>query len=158
MPLETWNTIAQVGLFFATLILAYIAYYQVNKVRGQSNADFILRLNREFFYESQTNRNLVKAIEKHEPVLKENHGEFDEYDIYGYLRYFEMIERFIDAGIVSFDLVDEMFGAYIARAWENVEIRSYVVWIRKERKDDRYFEHFEQLAKDILEREKKFRV
>ena len=151
------NTVAQVGLFLATLGLVYIAYYQVNKIRGQSNADFIARLNREFFYENETNRNIIKAIEERHPIFQKNSGEFSEYDIHAYLRYFEMIERFIAGGIVSLDLVDEMFGGYIARAWENGEIRTYVTDAREKKKDRRYFEHFEQLAKKILEIEKRYR-
>jgi hypothetical protein len=155
--IQILNTVAQVGLFLATLGLVYIAYYQVNKIRGQSNADFIARLNREFFYESVTNRNIIKAIEERRPIFQKNGGEFSEYDIHAYLRYFEMIERFIAGGIVSLDLVDEMFGGYIARAWENDEIRTYVTDAREKKKDRRYFEHFEQLAKKILEIEKRDR-
>jgi hypothetical protein len=49
------DTISQVGLFLATVGLVYIAYYQVNKIREQSNADFIARLNWEFFYENAIN-------------------------------------------------------------------------------------------------------
>jgi hypothetical protein len=151
------NTVAQVGLFLATVGLVYIAYYQVNKIRGQSNADFIARLNREFFYENETNRNIIKAIEERRPIFQKNGGGFSEYDIHAYLRYFEMIERFIAGGIISLDLVDEMFGSYIARAWENTEIRTYVTDGREKKKDRRYFEHFEQLAKKILEIEKRYR-
>jgi hypothetical protein len=151
------NTVAQVGLFLATLGLVYIAYYQVNKIRGQSNADFITRLNREFFYESATNRNIIKAIEEQKPILQKNGGVFSEYDVRAYLRYFELIERFIANGIVSLDLVDEMFGSYIARAWENTEVRTYITDVREKKKDRRYFEHFEQLAKKILEIERQYR-
>jgi hypothetical protein len=150
------NTISQAGLFLATLGLVYVAYWQVNKVREQSNADFIARLNREFFYESAMNPSIIRAIGERRPILKKNGGEFTEYDIHAYLRYFEMIERFIDCGVISLDLVDEMFGSNIARAWENDEIRKDVLQTRERRKDVRYFEHFEKLAKDILEIEKKY--
>ena len=50
-----------------------------------------------------------------------------------------------------------MFGGYIARAWENDEIRKYVTDVREKKKDRRYFEHFEQLAKKILEIERQYR-
>ena len=156
--LELINTFAQIGLFLATVGLVYTAYYQVNKIREQSNADFITRLNREFFYENATNRNIIKTIEEHRPVFQKNGGEFSEYDIHAYLRYFEMIERFIAGGIVSLDLVDEMFGGYIARAWENDEVKKYVADTRDSKKDKRYFEHFEQLAKKILQIEKQYRT
>jgi hypothetical protein len=69
-----------------------------------------------------------------------------------------MIERFTTKGIVSLDFVDEMFGSYIARAWENDEIHGYVMQVREDRKDKRYFEHFEQLAKKILAIEKQYRA
>jgi hypothetical protein len=150
------NTVAQVGLFLATVGLIYVAYWQVNKVREQSNADFIARLNREFFYESATNPSIIRAIGERRSILQKNGGEFTEYDIHAYLRYFEMIERFIDRDVISLDLVDEMFGSNIARAWENDEIREDVLRMRERRNDKRYFEHFEKLAKDILEIEKKY--
>ena len=152
------SIISQAGLFLATVGLVYIAYYQMNKIREQSNADFIARLNHEFFYENATNPSIIKAIEEHAPILQRNNGAFNEYDIHAYLRYFEMIERFIAMGIISLDLVDEMFGSYIARAWENNEIREYVLRVREDRKDKRYFEHFEQLAKKILETERHYRA
>jgi len=156
--LEVVNTVAQVGLFLATVGLVYIAYYQVNKIREQSNADFIARLNREFFYENETNPGILQAIEEHRPLFKNAGGNFSDYQIHAYLRYFEMIERFIASGIVRIELVDEMFGGYIARAWENPEIKKYVDEIRSNKKDKRYFEHFEQLAKRILDIEKRSRV
>jgi len=156
--LATINTVAQVGLFLATVGLLYVAYWQVNKIREQSNADFIARLNREFFYESATNPSIIKAIEERRPILQKNGGEFSEYDIHAYLRYFEMIERFIARGIISIDLVDEMFGSNIARAWENDEVRENVLQMRARRKDKRYFEHFEKLAKEIIESEKQYRA
>lgn len=155
--LDIVSTTSQAGLFLATLGLLYVAYYQVNKIRSQSNADFIARLNREFFYENATNRSIIRAIEERRPVLQKNGGEFTEYDLHAYLRYFEMIERFIAGGIVSLDLVDEMFGNYIARAWENSEINEYVTQNRERRKDKRYLEHFEQLAQTILKMEKRYR-
>ena len=155
--LEVVNTLAQIGLFLATLGLVYIAYYQVNKIRGQSNADFIARLNREFFYESTTNRHIIMAIEERKPLFQRYGGEFSEFEVHAYLRYFEMIERFIANDIISLDLVDEMFGGYIARAWENQEIKKYVTDTRHAKKDKRYFEHFEELAEKIIKIEKEYR-
>ena len=151
------DTISQAGLFLSTALLAFIGYYQINKIREQSNADFIVRINKEFFYESEINRKLIKAIENRRPILKKHRGAFSEDDLRGYLRYFEMIERFIATGIISFELVNEMFGVYIARAWENQEVKNYVLQIRASKKDNRYFEHFEELAERILENEKLFR-
>jgi hypothetical protein len=155
--LDVVNTVAQVGLCVATIGLFYVAYYQVNKIREQGNADFIARLNREFFYENETNPSIIRAIEENRPIFKKNGGEFTEYELHAYLRYFEMIERFIASGIISLDLVDEMFGNYIARSWENDEIRKYVTDVRINKNDRRYFEHFEQLAKKILTIEKSYR-
>ena len=148
---------AQIGLFFATVGLVVVGYFEVNKVRRQNNADFIARLNREFFYESTVNREIIKTIEEHRPILHGNNGDFSEYDLRSYLRYFEMIERFISEGVISLDLVDEMFGSYISRAWENHEVREFVARVRQEKKDRRYFEHFEQLAKKTLDMEKRSR-
>jgi len=153
---EIATLIAQGGTFVATLGLVVVGYFEVNKVRRQNNADFIARLNREFFYESATNREIIKAIEEHRPILHGNSGDFNEYELRAYLRYFEMIERFISEGVVSLDLVDEMFGSYIARAWENAEVKDFVARMRADRKDKRYLEHFEQLAGKIIATEKRY--
>jgi len=153
---EIATLIAQGGTFVATLGLVVVGYFEVNKVRRQNNADFIARLNREFFYESATNREIIKAIEEHRPILHGNSRDFNEYELRAYLRYFEMIERFISEGVVSLDLVDEMFGSYIARAWENAEVKDFVARMRADRKDKRYLEHFEQLAGKIIATEKRY--
>ena len=158
ITLDIVNVVAQVGLFFATVGLVIVGYFEVNKVRRQNNADFIARLNREFFYESTVNREIIKAIEEHRPILHGNNGDFSEFDLRSYLRYFEMIERFISEGVISLALVDEMFGGYISRAWENSEVREFVARVRKEKQDHRYFEHFEQLAKRTIEMEKRSRA
>ncbi len=154
---EIATLVVEAGTFLATLGLVVVGYFEVNKVRRQNNADFIARLNREFFYESATNREIIKAIEEHRPILHGNSGDFNEYELRAYLRYFEMIERFISEGVISLDLVDEMFGSYIARAWENAEVKDFVARTRTDRKDKRYLEHFEQLAGKIIKREKLYR-
>ena len=146
MGLDLIGVGAQIGLFLATLLLAYVGYYQINKVRAQSNADFIARLNREFFYENEVNRSIVRTVKEGGPILKKNGGAFTEYDIEGCIRYFEMIERFIAEGVISFGLVDEMFGSHIVRCWENGEIKGYILGESSTQKDNRYFEHFEMLA------------
>jgi hypothetical protein len=65
------------------------------------------------------------------------------------------MQNLIDEKLLTFKLIDEVFGHYIARAWENPEIQNYVTQFREKMKDKRYYESFEILSTKIIAEEKK---
>jgi hypothetical protein len=151
----TIEALSAFGTFIATSILIIVAYWQLKSLNVQSKADFLFRFNRDFFYDNKTIQKIIKTIDAKKPLFKENGGQFDEYQIDDYLGYFELMQLYLDKKLIAFNLVDQMFGYYIARAWENNEIKTYVTNLRKDMKDPRYYEPFEKLAKAIKKEEDK---
>ena len=137
------------GLFIATVALAVIAYIQINALRDQANADFILKFNRGFF-DNNITKKIIPIIEEKTPLLKENGGSLSDYDLDDFLGYFELMSKFEKNGIIDLELIDETFGHYISLSWQNEEISKYIDELRKDTKDNRYYEQFENLAKRII--------
>ncbi len=150
------NEIINIGLFIATVALAFIAYIQLKALREQANADFLLKFNREFF-DSDTNQKIIIAIEERKNVLKENKGEFTDYQLDDYLGYYELMSWYEKKGLIDFELIDEMFGHYISLAWQNEEIKKYIDKLRDETRDPRYYKPFEDLATRVIEKEEAIR-
>lgn len=150
------NEMINIGIFIATVSLSVIAYIQLNALREQSNADFLINFNREFF-SNETNQRMIIAIEENKNILKINNGEFTEYQLDDYLGYYELMSWYEKRGFIDFELLDEMFGHYISLAWKNEEIKKYINGLRSETKDSRYYEPFEKLAIRTIEKEKEIR-
>lgn len=150
------NDIVNWGIFIAAASLTLIAYVQLGALREQANADFLLKFNREFFG-TETNQRLIVAIEEKKSILKENGGDFTEYELDDYLGYYELMSRFEKKRLLDFDLIDEMFGHYISLAWRNEEINNYVKALRIETNDPRYYKPFEDLARRVIKLENEVR-
>jgi len=147
------SDIINIGLFIATVALAVIAHNQLKALREQANADFLLKFNREFFT-SEMNQKIIAAIEAKKSVLKEKGGEFTHYQLDDYLGYFELMSWYDKKGLIDFELVDENFGRYISLTWQNEEIKKYILQLRNETKDPRYYKPFEDIAIKIIAKEK----
>ncbi len=141
----------------ATVILFCVAWKQLEKISKQTRADFLFRFDREFFG-NKKNQKIIRSIEEKEKLLKQNGGKFDEYDLDDYLGYFNMMKKFVDEKLINFKFIDDSFGHYIVRAWENEEIKIYIRGLRVESNDYRYYESFEIIAKRIINKERKIRV
>ncbi len=150
------SEIINMGLFIATVALTLIAYIQLKALRGQANADFVLKFNREFF-DKETNQKIITLIEEKRNLLKQNDGDFSDYQLDDYLGYFELMSWYEKKGIIDFELIDEMFGHYISLAWQNEEIKKYIDELRDSTKDPRYYKPFEDLAVKIIQKEKEIR-
>jgi len=155
LPCEK-SDIINFGLFISTVALAVIAYSQLKALREQATADFLLRFNREFF-DNETNQKIITAIEENNPLLKENNGEFTCYQIDDYLGYYELMAHYEKKRFIDFEMIDEMFGHYISLAYQNQEIKKYIVQLRNETGDARYYKPFADLANRVIEIEKKIR-
>jgi hypothetical protein len=150
------SDIVNIGLFIATVFLAVIAHNQLNALREQANADFLLKFNREFFT-SETNQKIIAAIEEKKSLLKENRGEFIRYQLDDYLGYFELMSWYDKKGLIDFELVDENFGRYISLSWQNEEIKKYIYQLRTVTKDPRYYKPFEDIAIKVIAKEEEIR-
>jgi hypothetical protein len=150
------NEIINLGLVMATVALAIIAYNQLNALREQANADFLLKFNRDFF-NNEITKKIIPLFEENKPLLNENGGVLSEYDLDDFLGYYELMSWYEEIGIIDFGLLDETFGHYISMAWQNKEIKKYIEGLRESTKDPRYYKPFENLASRIIDIEKGLR-
>ena len=147
------GNIINAGIFIVTTALVAVAYYQLEILKKQTNATFLLTFNREFFDKKQ-NQKIIATIEEEEPLLVDNGGKFTLYQLDDYLGYFELMALFEKRGVIDFKLIDEMFGHYITCAHKNKEIAKYIEDLRANRKDDTYYEHFYDLVGRVEEMNK----
>lgn len=150
------------GLFIATSALAYIAYVQLKALNeqakstnDQTQANFLLTLNREFF-DNESIKQIIIAIEEKQPILPND--ELKLYKIDDFLGYYELMAGLEKKGLLSFETIDDMFGHYISLAWQNAEIQEYIDSLRKETHDPRYYQPFELLASRLIEKENEIRT
>jgi len=156
--------IINAGIFVGTVTLAAVAYFQLDALAKQikvnteqlvmnskqSNADFLLTFNREFFND-QKNQKIIRLIEDGESLAKNG---IDDYAMDDYLGYFELMSFFEKRSVIDFNSIYEMFGHYITCAKKCEEISDYIVGLRKDREDNTYYEHFYSLAKRVDEEDK----
>lgn len=135
-----------------TLLLLCVAYTQLKEMNRQASSEFLFKFRTDFF-EKKRNQEILKIIEEGLPLLKQNGGNFDEYDIDEYLDIFDLAGNFIKQGSLDFNLLDEAMGSYIVKAYDNDEIMYYVKTTRNNERDDRYFKPFEELAKKLKQKE-----
>jgi hypothetical protein len=101
------------------------------------------RFRREFSEDEELRRISVKK----EPLTD------DEID--DYVGFFEEIGLYFERDLVDVELVDEILGDAIIDAYEDDQIMKSVGAVRGEERDSAYFEHFEALAKYLIERKKR---
>ena len=131
-----------------TLITALLIYWQIRTSAQSTLGDLILRFHSDFFFRRR-NSKIIRAIEDHRPVLKENGGKFDDEDLDDFLGIIELLDLYIKKGLLEKQMVDDMFGYYIVIAYENKEVRDYIDLIRKDMKDADYYSGTEFLAKQF---------
>jgi len=144
------------GLLLSTLALAVIAYIQLNALKEQANADFLLKFNREFFG-IDINQKIIQALEEGNTILEDHDGFINEYQLDDFLGYYELMAKFEKKNLIDFETIDDMFGHYISKSWQNEEIQNYIRELREETKDPRYYKPFEKLAIRIIREEQKVR-
>lgn len=150
------NEIINAGLFIATVVLALVAYIQLEALRVQSKADFLFRFDKEFFGD-EIIQEIIVVIEEQRNLLKGNKGKFTKYQLDNYIGYFELMSRYVKEGVVDFEFIDDTFGHYISSAWRNKEVKEYVDRLRAETKDPRYYESFQKLATRVIDKENAIR-
>jgi len=121
---------------------------ELTELRGQSQGNLILQLNRDFFL-NQRLYELRKAIESGGPILQKNKGNFSIQDVDDYIGTFETMSGLIDKNILDKGLVEDNFGAFIVDAYDNQEVQGYVQDLNKEYKTSDMYSGFEKLGKEF---------
>ncbi len=157
LPISGKKEIINFCIFLATAALALVAWVELKSLGKQSNANFLLTFNREF-YGNGVNQSIIIAIEENRNILKENGGDHTMYQLDDYLGYYELMSMFWKKTLIDFDTIDEMFGHYMSKAWRNKEINKYIIDTRgQEGGDARYYKPFEELAVKVIEKENRIR-
>jgi hypothetical protein len=135
----------------AELLIAYVAWIQLNKITNVNSAEFIYKLKKDFF--TKEARNLMTLIEldalkyvndeklPYFIVLEERIAELPEeikkellnkrfYTVYEIddilLGHFEDIGIFEQSGILDIKMIYEEFSWYIETVYKNCEIQRYI--------------------------------
>jgi hypothetical protein len=92
-------------------------------------------------------REIFYTISRNKPILKENGGKFESYELDCYLDNMDSIEDALSRKIIDKDPTFDWFSDYLIKTFKNKEIDGYLLKIRKE--DPQYFIGLEGLAKKI---------
>ncbi len=123
----------------ATIFIAVVATVQLQALRHISNADFIHRLNNDFYTaESRRVRKLLEATD----LRLETFGKrarfivgrqsLDDHEIDDLvLGPLEAVGIFFANGVVDLESAYEMFGTCVIEVWENAVVKKYIGWQRE---------------------------
>ena len=138
-------TIATLITAIATLSTIAILFWQTRNSEKSSRAEFTLRLHDSFYYNSK-NAKIIRAIDKGKPILLSGGGKFENVDLDDYLGIIELIQIYLDDGVVSYNTIKEMFGFFIVKTWNNFEVCEYIEGVRTKQNDRSYYAAVESLA------------
>jgi hypothetical protein len=138
----------------ATVLLVAVAWVQLASLRATSRADFVHKLNGDFFNPQM--RKIVQLLQDHTAVFDDNGGKpryiedgtelFSCYELDDQLLGpLENVGIFECIGAVELSSVYDVFGYYILMVWEHVEIQRYIEWQRKQPYSWDVYERLEML-------------
>lgn len=73
-------------------------------------------------------------------------------EIETYVDFFEDLGFYESKGLLDLEMVDESLGDYIIDCYEDDEVMKYIGAIRGEERDSTYWEYFERLARQLVDR------
>lgn len=68
-----------------------------------------------------------------------------------YLGFIELMDLFLNKGLITKEMVEYMFGYYIVESWENKEIQDYVRNVRENLHSEDYYSGLQKLAGEFKE-------
>jgi len=134
----------------ATLEQAEASKEMVTEMRQQRKRDFAFALNRAF-YQNREFSEVRAAINKQGSLLEEEGGSFKREDIDDYLNFFEELGEHETKGDMDIEWVEENFGYYLLKAYQNAYVRKYVKRVQEEEQNEEYFAGFLDLARKVKE-------
>jgi hypothetical protein len=137
-------------ILFFFIIFCGISYQNYISQRNQQQASLFYKLQNDFFYDNQKFPAMKRCIEEDKPVLENNGGAFDEYDLDDYLGFFELISQYIDDNVLPIDWVNSNFGYYIEKAYKSPEIKEYISHLRQHLMLQDAYSGFETMAQKFI--------
>ena len=133
------------GVGAAGAILAQIVNHRLTRKRD------LERLRLETF--ETFRRQFMEDKRLHDIDNKE--GPLTDQEIDYYLGFFDVLALYWKRGFVELALVDEVLGDSIMIAYDSEKIMKSIYEVRAGMKDKTYFEHFEELAKELKKLQKR---
>jgi hypothetical protein len=148
---------------FSTFALVIIAAIQFRAIARTSNADFIHRLNSDFYTEGS--RNLRKALDEDGLVFR-SEGKSGAFDLNStecfrdedlddlVLGPLEAVGIFYHKRAIDLSTTYEMFGTYVIRVWESKAVQDYITWTRKQDNGEDVYDQLQKLYQECKEYQK----
>ncbi len=119
--------------FLLVIILLLIILIRDNKAtKIQEQASLFYKIQDDFFFKNTQLIKVLRLVQDDSPVLEKNGGEFSEYELDDYLGFFELLNKYVNEGIVPLDWVYNQFGYYIVHAYNNMEVKNYIYELKNE--------------------------
>ena len=143
-----WNLTLRVIEILVLVGGLYLAIVQISDLRKVNSGQIALDITRDIYSDERYLKNpqLIKLIQRNQPILVNNGGTIEEEDLDNLLGEWDLVARLNQLGILPDDLVYQQFSFDIVKAYTNEEIKSYISSIRKKYNDDLMFADFEWLA------------
>lgn len=131
MPNMTSKIIVTVVLILL-VVIAFFTYQNYRSQRTQQQAQLMYKMQDDFFFKDERLPKILRLIEDDKPILKANGGEYTDYDLDDYLGFMELLDDYVDDGVLPYDWVYDQFGYYITQAYKNSEVRDYLLRTRQQ--------------------------
>lgn len=127
----------------------YLVIVQIGDSRKVNSGQIALDITRDIYSDEryQKNPQIIKLIQRNQPILISNGGSIEEEDIDNLLGEWDLVARFNQLGILPDDLVYQQFSFDIVKAYQNKEIKDYINRIRLKYNDNLMYADFEWIAK-----------
>lgn len=128
------------------VIIAVLNFWHLKKIES---ARLVIEFDKSL-KSGPTYSKILDTIADEKPLLRENGGKFSVADIDRYLGELELINNFYDHGLISEEMLYDIFSYDIEKAYCNQEIQQYLHKVRTAEKQPDLFLGFEQLSKKLL--------
>lgn len=148
LNLSNWNSILHVVEIVILVGGLYLVIVQISDSRKVNSGQIALDITRDIYSDERypNNPQLIKLIQRNQPILVSNGGSIEEEDLDNLLGEWDLVARLNQLGILPDDLVYQQFSFDIVKANTNEEIKSYIGDVRRKYNDDLLFADFEWLA------------
>ena len=126
----------------------YFGLQTLTESARSNQGNMILTLNRDIFFNDRLYK-VRQAINHKRPILQKNQGQSSEEDLDDYIGMFETMEGLRERKILDENLLNDNFCSYIVDAYQNKEVKEYIVYVRNYPNSKDLYTGFEYLATHI---------
>lgn len=150
-PSPFWLLVAALIGAAAALLSQLVAHF-LNRAREKRRfgIEAFEKFRAEFIDDEDLRRISKKYHDDNESALTDD-------EIERYIDFFEDVGLYHAKKLIDLDMVDESLGDFIMDCYNDEAVRKYIYAARAEERDNSYWERFENLAKELLERRDKRR-